>query len=231
MILSIILILFFLIILYLFYGPICANVIKKNFFNKRTPSINKEIYLTFDDGPSKYTNELLDILAKYNVHATFFCVGLFVQSNKEVIKRMQLSGHEIELHSLKHKNALLQDFFETKMDLEKSLNIMDSLGLKVHFYRPPWGDANLATYLLLKKKNLKLFLWNVMAEDWEKDTSPKVIEDKLLKRVINEDIICLHDGRGKNEAPKKTIEALDKIIPIFLEKGYVFKLVKDYGKL
>lgn len=141
---------------------------------------------------------------------------------------MQQEGHVIALHSLKHKNSMLQGVFETKKDFEKSLGIMNKLGVEVKYYRPPWGDSNLYLLNKLKKEELKCILWNVMAEDWEAKTTEDIISKKLLERVKNGDIICLHDGRGKNEAPLKTIHALQKVIPIFLEKGFEFRTINEY---
>ena len=80
---------------------------------KGTPIVNnidekKFLSLTFEDGPDKkYTGELLDLLKKYNIKATFFVVAKFAEENYELIKRMEEEGHTIGLHSLEHKNALL----------------------------------------------------------------------------------------------------------------------------
>lgn len=154
--------------------------------------------------------------------------GGFASKYPNIIERFKDEGHTIALHSLRHKNAMLQGPFETSRDLNKSLEIMQNFDTEIKFYRPPWGDLNLVLLYKLKKANVKLILWNVMAEDWEKDTTPEIIADKLLKRVKNGSIICLHDGRGSNMAPKRTIEALRKVIPIFLEKGYIFKTIYEY---
>lgn len=105
---------------------------------------------------------------------------------------------------------------------------MKELGISIQYYRPPWGDANWYLLHQLKKQKMQCILWNVMAEDWEANTTPAEIADKLLARVKHGDIICLHDGRGKNEAPRKTILALEKVIPIFLEKGFQFKTIDEY---
>lgn len=215
------------IILFLTYSFIPSNINKQRFFKKEKTK-EKVIYLTFDDGPSEYTEKLLDLLKQYNIKATFFCVANFAKERKTTIERMKQEGHTIAIHSLKHKNAMLQGIFETKKDLEKSLEIMNNLGIEIKYYRPPWGDSNLYLLHKLKSKNLKCILWNVMAEDWEASTTEDIILDKLIKRVSNGDIICLHDGRGKNKAPLKTIHALEKAIPIFLEKGYEFKTIDEY---
>lgn len=215
------------IFLFLFYAFLPSYCNKQKFFKKEKPKENT-IFLTFDDGPSKYTEKLLELLKKYDVKATFFCVANFAKEHKDVLKKMKQDGHLIALHSLKHKNSMLQGIFETKRDLKKSLEIMTELGMSIRYYRPPWGDAN--GYLLhqLKKEKIKCILWNVMAEDWEANTTSDKIADKLLARVKSGDIICLHDGRGKDEAPRKTILALEKVIPIFLEKGFQFKTIDEY---
>ena len=67
-----------------------------------------------------------------------------------------------------------------------------------------------------------------MAEDWQGDTTTEIIVDKLLKRSRRGSIICLHDGRGKNEAPSRTIKALEKVIPIWKSEGYKFATMEDY---
>lgn len=213
--------------IFMIYSFIPSYTNKKRFFKKEKVK-EKVIYLTFDDGPSKYTKELLELLKKYNVKATFFCVANFSKEQKEIIEKMKQEGHLIGLHSLKHKNSMLQGIYETKRDLEKALKIMKELGINIKYYRPPWGDANLYLLKKLKKENIELILWNVMAEDWEGNTTEQIIANKLVNRVKDGDIICLHDGRGKNEAPYRTIKALEIALPIFFEKGYKFKTIDEY---
>lgn len=225
--LILVLIILMLILIFMMYSFIPSNLAKKKFFSKQKIK-EKIIYLTFDDGPSQYTEKLLYLLNKYNIKATFFCVANFAKERINIINKMKKEGHIIALHSLKHKNAMLQGVYETNKDLEKSLKIMETLGVQIKYYRPPWGDSNFYLLKKLKRKNIKFILWNVMAEDWEKNTTKDIIVNKLLKRVEEGDIICLHDGRGKNEAPLKTIEALEKVIPIFLKKGYKFKTIDEY---
>ena len=220
-------IIIFLIIFVLIYFLIPTCLSKLIYKIKRTKQ-GKTIFLTFDDGPSIYTNKLLDILKKYNVQASFFCVGNFAKQNKDIIKREVEENHLIGLHSLNHTNACLMGIKKTNNDFDQSINIMNDLNVKIKYFRPPWGQFNLLSMFNIKKYNLKLVLWNVMAEDWEGDTTTDIIEEKLLKRIHGNDIICLHDGRGKNNAPKRTIDALDKVIPKLLEKGYFFKTIDKY---
>ncbi|WP_305133741.1 polysaccharide deacetylase family protein, partial [uncultured Clostridium sp.] len=186
---------------------------------KGTPIVNnidekKFLSLTFDDGPDKkYTGELLDLLKKYNIKATFFVVAKFAEENYELIKRMEEEGHTIGLHSLEHKNALLNGPLYTNKEFEESLKIMDKINVNIKSFRPPWGHLNLLTIRNLKKFNLNLVLWDVIIGDWKADITSDEISRRLLSQSKNKSIICLHDGRGKNEAPKRTIEALEKTIP------------------
>ncbi len=224
------LVLLVIILIYLIYALIPSLWFKVMYKIKRKEN-DKIIYLTFDDGPSsKYTNKLLDVLKKYNIKASFFCVASFALENKDIIKRIEKDGHIIGLHSLKHENAYLMDIFKTNKDFKNSLKIMKDLGLNIKYFRPPWGDLNLASLFNIRKYHFKLILWHVMAEDWKKDTTAFDIEVKLLQRIKGGDIVCLHDGRGKNNAPLITIEALDKAIPILLGKGFVFQTVDKYNE-
>lgn len=200
---------------------------------KGTPIVNnidekKFLSLTFDDGPDKkYTGELLDLLKKYNIKATFFVVAKFAEENYELIKRMEEGGHTIGLHSLEHKNALLNGPLYTNKEFEESLKIMDKINVNIKSFRPPWGHLNLLTIRNLKKFNLNLVLWDVIIGDWKADITADEISRRLLSQSKNKSIICLHDGRGKNEAPKRTIEALEKTIPVWIEEGYKFLKVGE----
>lgn len=183
----------------------------------------KSICLTFDDGPNpNYTKQLLDLLAKYNIKATFFVVASFAQKKPSIINMIINDGHSIGLHSLSHRNSMWTSPIYTKHDFQESIKIMNSLGILVNFYRPPWGLFNIFSAKYMRKYNLNLVLWDVMAQDWRGNTTSDIIAAKLLKRTKNGSIICLHDGRGTNNAPQRTIEALEKAIPVFINRGYTF---------
>lgn len=187
-----------------------------------------DIYLTFDDGvDSKYTREVLKVLSKYDIKGTFFVVAQFAKENPEIIKEMKEAGHVIGLHSLKHKNQILQSPWATKKDFSESIKILESLDVSPQFFRAPWGHFSLAALKEIKKARFKIVLWNVIVGDWKANIEAKTIADKLLKSTEKGDIICLHDGRGKNEAPKRTVAALEIVLPIWKAKGYTFKTVEE----
>lgn len=198
----------------------------KNKIDYKKRKKEKSIYLTFDDGPNKkYTKIILDLLKKYNVKATFFTVASFAKRNPKLIKEMIKDGHTIGYHSYSHKNPWFKSYKEVKNEFVSSNKIYKELGINIRFFRPSWGRFSMHSLFLSKKYNYKIVLWDVMAEDWKE--SPEMIKSKLLKRIKDEYIICLHDNRGTNNAPSNTIKALEEVIPILLNKGYNFKKVDD----
>lgn len=226
------------ILLLLSYGIIPSFVIRFVDINRRkklldeTDFHDKTIYLTFDDGPSSlYTAELLALLKQYEIHATFFVVGEFANQNPKLLQQMKTDGHTIGMHSYCHKNAILQRWGTTYSDFTKTVITMDKLGYSCVYYRPPWGHINLCTLYMVKKLGVKMLLWDVMAQDWEKKATVDSISNKIMKRTTPGSVICLHDGRGAKGAPKKTIQALRITLPLLLEQGYRFgNLGETYGK-
>lgn len=215
--------------LYFFYVIFPTYIYKiKNYFKRK--KFDKRVYLTFDDGPSDFTPLLLDVLKKYNVKASFFCVTKSALKYKNVIKRIKKENHIIGIHSSSHQSAYLMGPIKTNNDFNLSIKNMSNLTEKVMFYRPPWGILNIFSLINIKKYNLKLVLWDIMVGDWKKNITKEKISTKLLKIIGDGAIICLHDGRGKNNAHLKTIEALDEVIPILLKKGYKFETVDKYEK-
>ncbi|WP_066503757.1 polysaccharide deacetylase family protein [Abyssisolibacter fermentans] len=184
---------------------------------------SKDVALTFDDGPDEvYTSELLDLLKQANVKATFFVVAEKADENPEIIDRMIKEGHAIGLHSLQHKNSWLKGYQYTKNDFKRSIEIMKKHRWNVEYYRPPWGHVNLYTLKYLKENNLKLVLWNVMVGDWSRFNSLEKIKKEILRQTKFGSVICLHDSRGAECAPKRTIEALKTDIPILKDRGFNF---------
>jgi peptidoglycan/xylan/chitin deacetylase (PgdA/CDA1 family) len=190
---------------------------------------DKNIILTIDDGPDPvFTNAVLDILAEYGVKATFFVVAEKAALNGQIIQRMMSEGHEVALHSLAHKCAWLKGWKYIKKDFETSSLIMNRLGCKPRYYRPPWGLINFSSMRLTRKYGLKIMLWDVMVQDWRKSSTSLLILGRLFLKMKNNSIICLHDssegiGAAKN-APEQTIKALQTFIPSMIKEGYHFVL-------
>lgn len=193
-------------------------------------SDGRTLYLTFDDGPSPaYTSELLDLLKELNIAATFFVVGAFAADNPALIKRMRDEGHAIGLHSYAHQNGLFLGPRATCADLAKSQKVLAAQGVSARWCRPPWGHFNVAMIMCIARRGFKPFLWDVMAQDWSASSSVSAIEEKLKRRVRDGAIICLHDGRGSNHAPARTIAALRSTLPYLQSEGYRFETAERYN--
>lgn len=187
-----------------------------------------DIYLTFDDGvDSKYTMEVLRVLKFYQIPATFFVVAEFAKNNPEIIEAIKEEGHVIGLHSLEHKNEIFQTPKNIRKDFLKSMDILKELGIRAKFFRPPWGHFNLAAIKEIRNLNLNIVLWDVIVGDWKANIEATTIANRLLCETKKGDIICLHDGRGKNDAPKRTVEALEVVLPIWKSQGFTFGTVEE----
>lgn len=206
----------------LFHKYIDKNVLK-------TLSQNNAIILTFDDGPDeRYTGKLLDVLKENQVRAVFFVVAANAKKHPEIIKRMVKENHMIGFHSLEHKNEMLHSYWYTKKEFEEGVHIMNQMGIRMQYYRPPWGHVNMFSNFFARKHHMRLCLWDVMAGDWKSDASVGSILKKLRKQVHSGSVICLHDAGeatgGAIGAPLKTIEALSIILPEWKVNGYRFIL-------
>lgn len=193
------------------------------------PAAGKTLYLTFDDGPDpRYTPQLLDLLEQYQIPASFFVVAQSAQANPALIARMKRSGHVVGLHSLSHKNGLIQPPISARRDFSRSVAILQQCGIPPRYFRPPWGHWNAMTAAQAYSRGIQPMMWDVMAEDWRGDTTAQEIAHKLLTRTFDGAVICLHDGRGKNNAPARTIAALRQVLPQWLAAGYCFQTVDHY---
>lgn len=193
------------------------------------PAAGKTLYLTFDDGPDpRYTPQLLDLLEQYQIPASFFVVAQSAQANPALIARMKRSGHVVGVHSLSHKNGLIQPPRSACRDFSRSVAILQQCGIPPRYFRPPWGHWNAMTAAQAYSRGIQPMMWDVMAEDWRGDTTAQEIAHKLLTRTFDGAVICLHDGRGKNNAPARTIAALRQVLPQWLAAGYCFQTVDHY---
>jgi len=192
----------------------------------------KIAFLTFDDGPSYLSNDILDILKKYNIKATFFVVGNLARENKSIIERQIKEGHSIGNHTYTHnyKNIYSSvDVFVNEVD--KTQNVIKSIvgsnyDIKlVRFPGGSFGDRLNPYKEAIKKKGYYNMDWNALNGDAEGNNIPK---EKLIQNVKstiegkNHVVVLMHDCAAK----KTTVEALPDIIEYLISQGYEFKALK-----
>lgn len=185
----------------------------------------RHVYLTFDDGPSSNTPKILDILAEYNVKATFFVVGKTDEDSIESYKRIVDEGHTLGMHSYSHVYSQIyaseEAFAEDLTNLQEFL--YDTTGVWSRYYRFPGGSSNTASRVDMKiliqhltDLDITYFDWNIVSGDASGSyISADGIYQNCISKIGNyEDaVILMHDAAAKNS----TVEALPRIIEAILE--------------
>ncbi|MCX8125962.1 MAG: polysaccharide deacetylase family protein [Dehalococcoidia bacterium] len=188
------------------------------------------IALTFDDGPNEpYTSQVLDILDRYDVKATFFLIGMNVERYPEVARRILASGHVIGNHSYSHDaNHALHPY--PISDIRKGQHsIYNATGVIPHLYRPPHGKKTPWELKQIREENLVEVTWSISANE-AMIKSPQALAKAITDRERDGRIILLHDGYGtehgtKNADKSLTVAALPLIIEKLQQDGYRFVTV------
>ncbi|MCR5795567.1 MAG: polysaccharide deacetylase family protein [Solobacterium sp.] len=201
--------------------------------NAAEPDNAKVIYLTFDDGPYQYTDELLDILKKYNVKATFFTTACY--GYKECIRREYEEGHTVAIHTYTHDYAKIYSSTEAFWaDLEAQNDLIEEMtGHRTNLFRFPGGSSNtisanycpgIMTELVRQaaEKGYEYFDWNVTSGDSGETTVTEVVLENV-KTIVSQNaeygaksIVLQHDIKSFSVA------AVEDIIKWGLENGYMF---------
>jgi cellulose synthase/poly-beta-1,6-N-acetylglucosamine synthase-like glycosyltransferase/spore germination protein YaaH/peptidoglycan/xylan/chitin deacetylase (PgdA/CDA1 family) len=194
---------------------------------------DKVVALSFDDGPDpNYTPQILDILARYHLPATFFVIGVNAERNPDLIKRMYREGHTIGNHTYSHPNIAAVSEYRTEMELTATQRIIENAtGHSTTFFRPPYNaDSEPHTFEEIRPvERAQKYGYVTVAEsidprDWQLGTTPEAILDEVKAESNNGHIVLLHDAGG-DRTP--TIQALPRIIEYFRSNGYRFVQTGD----
>lgn len=173
------------------------------------------VALTFDDGPSLFTDRLLDLLAARHVPATFFVLGQSARVQPRTIARMAAEGHEIGSHSWNHPNLTTQSDAEIREQLRKTDAILTEItGAPARMLRPPYGAFN---DHLVEMAGVPLILWSVDPLDW-KDRDAEIVADRITAAPAGA-IILAHDIH------ESTVDAIPQVIDAFIARGIRFVTV------
>jgi peptidoglycan/xylan/chitin deacetylase (PgdA/CDA1 family) len=190
-------------------------------------------YLTFDDGPSEVTREILKVLREENAKATFFLIGeQITEEKKELLSEMVKEGHELGIHTYSHKpdeiyqsaDAFIEDVLKTAEKIE------EAVGVKPRYVRFPWGSNNryvkgMKAELVerLEQAGYTYFDWNVSGEDSIGTPDTATIYENVKKDALkyNQPVILLHDSATN----QNTAKVLPEILKLYREAGYSFETV------
>lgn len=194
----------------------------------RGPGGRRAIALTFDDGPAPGTREILDILAEYKARATFFQCGENVLRHPEIARSVSGAGHEIGNHSHSHPNSALKSTAFIHAEFARAQQVIgECTGRMPALVRAPFGVRWFGFREMQRRLGLRGVMWSVIGRDWK--LAPDVVVRRVLSAAFDGAIVCLHDGRGtlKNPRTDATVEAVRRIVPALMERGYHFETVSQ----
>ena len=170
------------------------------------------VALTFDDGPSKYSAEIMEVLKAYNAGGTFFFTGINAQKYPESIQYIQSNGYSIGSHSMSHPKLSAISLYAQKFEIMESIHILNEItGAEITLFRPPYGAVNKGTKNILEDNEFPMVLWSIDPRDWETRNSDKIF-DYIRNSEVSGSIILLHDSQS-------VIDALPSIIEYVHELG------------
>lgn len=202
------------------------------YFINHGPRDKRKVALTFDDGPSRpCTEQLIDAMAKLNVKGTFFCLGVNVRYNPDLLLQMYNEGHVIGNHSGWHSRKTgLMPFSDMSHVMDGENAISEVLGVRPLFYRPPWGWLTAWEGKRLTKLGYKVIGWDVYTLDW---VIPEVDGMKLAHDAYFDtkpgSIYCFHDAKPWEKFWEKTqtTRAVKTLVPMLRDQGYEFVTVAE----
>ena len=189
------------------------------------PNDRMEIALSFDDGPHpRLTPRILDILEEYGIRATFFMVGENVGYYPAAAHAVAEAGHEIANHTFSHRRFGHMGAEDLRREITACEEALASVtDTPVRLVRPPEGEMNDMVRLVAGELDYRIILWDVDTRDWA-HTPPETIAKHILDTIRPGDIILMHDFIGYDSP---TPEALRRVIPALLERGYRFVTVGE----
>ena len=200
----------------------------------RGPAGGRAVALTFDDGPAEpYTGQILDVLRRYRVPATFFCCGLNVDRLPEVARRLADEGHTVGNHTYSHPFLYLKSRAAIHRELDRTQEAIERVtGRRPSVFRPPYGGRWFGLFPALRERGLRDVQWSDTGYDWVARNGPQDIARKALARLRPGGVILLHDGReprnvGHADA-SVTVAALPQVLEGARAAGLEFVRVEEF---
>ena len=190
----------------------------------RLKSGESTIFLTFDDGPiPEVTPEVLNILKKYEIKATFFCVGDNIRKYPKIFERIIQEGHSVGNHTFNHIAGWNTDLISYKKNVNECENEFSLHGVHTKLFRPPYGKITQSQIKHLRTQGYKIMMWDVLSYDFH----PHVDGEKCLKNTLeytrHGSIVVFHDNLKSKE---NVLYALPLYIENCIEKGFAFKTME-----
>lgn len=186
---------------------------------------DRQIFLTFDDGPQgEATRQILRLLEKRQVLATFFVLGERVVSQAALLTAMQVAGHSIGLHGWRHRRMVFCSTSTLVAELQRCRATIEStIHAPAKFFRPPHGIITPSVLRACRQVRLQPVLWSFMSYDFDLRLSDECILSRLLAGLNPGEIVVLHDGQRHSP---RTVRLLPKLIDVVRGQGFDFGTLK-----
>ena len=189
------------------------------FFRRMTPTMlwqvdcKDRIFLTFDDGPTpRITEQILDILDKYDAKATFFCLGNNAEVYPELVELILEKGHAIGNHSYNHARGWLLSADDYMANAYCAGQFLPHTRL----FRPPYGRIPIYKVKLMRTQGWRVVMWNNISQDYNHKLSPKRVAQKVTRHIRPGNIVVFHDSV---KASKNMLEALPIVLEAIKKRG------------
>ena len=202
------------------------SVLAKENIYRSIPDAKGMIALTFDDGPHpRYTRQILDILKREGVKATFFIIGENIGYYDEgIVAEIIADGHEIGNHTFNHEHTKEMDEQSFYSDVKACHELIkEKYGYKMKIFRPPEGYVDEKVKNIASELHYSIIIWSIDTKDWEHVGSDLIVGN-IEKNASDGDIILMHDYVSK---PNTTIGALERVIKNLKSEGYKFVTVSE----
>lgn len=190
----------------------------------------KQIALTFDDGPNDpHTLDLLGVLAKHDMRATFFLIGRYVRHRPDIAAAISKQGHVVGNHTFTHPLLTLEPTAGIQRQILQCRDaIHDAIGDHSNLFRPPFGGRRPGVFGLVRRLGLEPIMWNVTGYDWNAP-SADYIAQKITRRIRGGDVVLLHDGSHAAFGADRsgTVQAVDRLITRYRAEGYEFVTIPE----
>ena len=185
----------------------------------------KAVYLTFDDGPiPEATPFVLDVLARFNIRATFFVVGDNVRKHPDIFRQVVEAGHRIGNHTYNHIGGfrwLSWKYLENTQKAEDIIGKYDSRPVHSFLFRPPHGWLRTLQYRAIRRQGYQIIMWDLVTRDYSRRLTADEVLENVKRYARNGSIITFHDSL-------RSIDKLQKILPSALQwlidQGYQFRV-------
>ncbi|WP_353893725.1 polysaccharide deacetylase family protein [Proteinivorax hydrogeniformans] len=186
----------------------------------RINTSQKKVALTFDDGPNAQTlTQMLDILAEYDVSATFFVIGSTAKANEHLLQQIVDDGHQVANHSYTHSRFSQLNYEQSRQEIIKTQNIIGNYSTG-RYFRPPYGAYTDTTLEVAYSEGFEVVMWSVDTRDWETNDPDRIL-NTVKSNTQPGGIILFHEGH------QVTLKALPDVLQWLISEGYQFVTIEQ----